>query len=82
MILHEMMREERNEGRIEGTLLAQQNAILKLLEDLGSIPANITEKVRTLNNEETLSLLLKKAAKASSFEAFKTELDAVLDREL
>lgn len=82
MILHEMMRDERNEGRMEGALLAQQNAILELLEELGSIPADITREVRALQSPEKLSRLHKKAARASSFEAFRTELTFILSEKL
>ena len=67
-------RDEREEGREEGIILAKQDDIFELLEDFGSIPDELTDKIRSITDLEKLKLLHKFAAKASSIEAFEANL--------
>lgn len=66
MIFEEMLKEERAEGKAEG----KAEFVIELLEELGSVPENLQEKIL---NEKDL-LVLKKwhrlAAKADSIEQF------------
>ena len=70
MVLHEMMKRERAEGKAEG----KAEDIIELLEELGSV----SEELRTIIMQETdLNVLLKwlkLAAKAESVEQFKQNM--------
>ena len=66
MIFEEMLREEKQEGRIEAT----QEGILELLEEIGEIPCELQEKIRNLESIEILKVLLKLAARTDSLDAF------------
>lgn len=79
MIFEEMLREEkqegREEGREEGRLEATQEAVLELLEESGEIPCELQEKIRNLENLETLKVLLKLAARADSLHTFEEKAE-------
>ena len=74
MIFEEMLREKRQEGRIE----ARQESILDFLEDLGEIPDELQEKIESLEDLEKLKVLHKMAARADSIGAFEQEAEAYL----
>lgn len=81
MIFEEMLREEKQEGREEGRLEATQEAVLELLEEFGEIPCELQEKIRNLENLETLKVLLKLAARADSLRAFEEKAETYLNTE-
>lgn len=66
--------EFREEGKQEGRQEAKQESILELLEDLGSIPDEITNKINTECDLKTLSHWLKLAAKSKSIEEFANKI--------
>ena len=77
MIFEEMLREEKQEGRLEAT----QEAVLELLEEFGEIPCELQEKIRNLENLETLKALLKLAARADSLRAFEEKAEEYFNSE-
>ena len=72
MIFEEMLREEKQEGRLEG----RQEAVLEFLEELGDIPAELQEKIKNLENIEKLKMLLKLAVRADSIADFEKEAES------
>lgn len=80
MIFEEMLREEKQEGREEGRLEATQEAVLELLEESGEIPCELQEKIRNLENLETLKVLLKLAA-ADSLHTFEEKAEEYFNSE-
>ena len=81
MIFEEMLREEKQEGREEGRLEATQEAVLELLEESGEIPCELQEKIRNLENLETLKVLLKLAARADSLHTFEEKAEEYFNSE-
>ena len=81
MIFEEMLREEKQEGREEGRLEATQEAVLELLKESGEIPCELQEKIRNLENLETLKALLKLAARADSLRAFEEKAEEFFNSE-
>lgn len=80
MIFEEMLREEKQEGRLEAT----QEAVLELLEESGEIPCELQEKIRNLENLEnleTLKVLLKLAARADSLHTFEEKAEEYFNSE-
>ena len=77
MIFEEMLREEKQEGRLEAT----QEAVLELLKESGEIPCELQEKIRNLENLETLKALLKLAARADSLRAFEEKAEEYFNSE-
>ena len=71
MIFEEMLREEKQEGRLEAT----RENILELLEDLGKIPEDLQTKLEDLEDLIKLKSLLKIAAKAESLRAFEEKAE-------
>lgn len=68
MVFEEMMREEFKAGKAEG----KAESILELLSELGTVPAELQEKIQSVSDTEVLGKLLKCAARAESIEAFET----------
>ena len=66
MLVQEMLRDERAEGKAEG----KAEAVIKLLEDLGPVSDEVREKIMTEKSLETLKKWHKLAAKAESMEEF------------
>ena len=75
MIFEEMLREEKQEGRIEAT----QEAVLELLEDLGELPNVIRDRIEELENLEDLKALHKIAARTDSLQAFAEDMEKYLE---
>ena len=71
MIFEEMLREEKQEGRLEAT----RENVLELLEDLGEIPEDLQTKLEDLEDLIKLKSLLKIAAKADSLCAFEEKAE-------
>lgn len=70
MILEEMLRDERAEGRAEG----KAESVLELLEEIGSVPEELRERILGSTDLQILNRWLKQAAKAESIEQFIKEL--------
>ena len=74
MLLKEVLKEERTEGRAEGRAEGRTEgkaeAILLLLQEIGAIPDELTEKIMSEKNPAVLNEYLKYAAKAESIEDF------------
>ena len=66
MTFEELLREEKQDGRIEAT----QEAVLELLEDLGQVSDELQAQIEKLDSLENLKIVLKLAAKAESLGAF------------
>lgn len=68
MVFEEMMREEFKAGKAEG----KAESILELLSELGTVPAELQEKIQSISDIQVLGQMLKCAARAESIEAFET----------
>ncbi|MDY4668887.1 MAG: Rpn family recombination-promoting nuclease/putative transposase [Oliverpabstia sp.] len=77
MIFEEMLKEEKQEGRLE----AKKEDIFELLEELGEIPKELQEKIGKLEDITKLKILLKMAAKADSISAFEEETEEYFNSE-
>lgn len=67
MLLEELIREEREEGKAQGKI----SSILELLSDLGEIPEDIRRAVTEERDPEVLKFYLKQASAANTMEAFR-----------
>ena len=78
MLLELLMKDEfkagKAEGKVEGKAEGKAEDILELLEELGTVDAELETKIRSEKNIETLSSWLKLAAKADSIEQFVAEM--------
>lgn len=70
MILHEMLRDERAEGKAEG----KAEDVIELLEDLGTISEELREKIMKETDLILLKRWLRTAAKADSIEQFQKNM--------
>ena len=74
MLFEEMLREARQEGleagRKEGQLKAKREDVLEVLGELGTIPERLVLQMESVEDFESLTSLLKLAAKAESIDAF------------
>ena len=75
MLLQELLRDEKREGRLEAT----RDSVLSLLEEMGEISEELRKEIEELDNLEILSALIKKAARSESVEMFETELKKLLE---
>ena len=66
MLFEELLRNERREGKIK--------YILELLDDMGTLPEGLREKIETESDVATLNAWHKIAAKAGSIEQFVKEM--------
>lgn len=73
MIFEEMLREERQEGLEAGQLKAKREAVIELLEELGIVPESLIVQVESVEDFESLTALLKLAAKADSIDSFEKD---------
>ncbi|WP_331487556.1 hypothetical protein [Fusibacillus kribbianus] len=71
MLLEEMLRDERAEGKAEG----KAESILELLEDYGPVPEYLRERILSEMNLDTLKRWHKLSARIQSVEAFAHELE-------
>ena len=62
--------EGRAEGRTEGIAQGRSESILEVLENVGDVPENVKERIRSQKDEEVLIKWLLLAAKAESMEDF------------
>ena len=70
MTLEELLKDEKQEGRMEGRLEATRENILELLEELGPVPDQLRDQLEELEELGDLRALLKLAAKADSLDVF------------
>ena len=77
MIFEEMLREEKQEGKLE----AKKESILELLEELGDVPQELQDRIESLEDLEQLRTLFKMAAKADSIPAFMEQAEPYLHSE-
>lgn len=69
MVLEEMLREERREGRVQG----KAEEIISFLTDLGFVPEELSQRILKEKDLSLLSGYLKLAARAESLEQFRKE---------
>ena len=62
------------EGREEGFSAGKADAILELLEDIGTIPEEIRERIHNEKDSNVLNGWLKQAAKAESIDEFVSKM--------
>ena len=70
MLLEELLKTERNEGKAEG----KSEDILELLEELGEVPGELRDAIENETSLSKLRLWLKAAAKADSIDWFVKEI--------
>ena len=70
MLLQELLRDEKREGRLE----ARKDDILSLLEEVGEISEELRKEIEEIGNLDFLKTLHKKAARTESVETFETEM--------
>ncbi len=84
MTLEELIHDEREESRLEGLREGRKEGfretICEFLERFGAIPEELKYKINTLDNEDSLKLLVQKAAGFDSLEAFSKEVDGLLEK--
>ncbi|MCM1563522.1 MAG: hypothetical protein NC079_07915, partial [Clostridium sp.] len=64
----------RTEGRMEGRMEGKIEAILDFLGELGEIPRELAERIKSQTDLETLSLWCKAAARAQSLQQFEERI--------
>ena len=78
MLLEEMMRNERQEGKLEGKLEVnaegKQEFLLTALESKFSVPSEIKEKIMSETDTEKLELWFQLSLKVSSLEEFEQNM--------
>ena len=67
MLLEEMMRNERQEGKLEGNTEGKQEFLLTALESKFSIPSELREKIMSETDIEKLNRWFRLLLKLSSF---------------
>lgn len=70
----EFRAEGRAEGLAEGRTEGKAGLILELLEDIGSVPENLKEDIRTQRASEVLKRWARLAARVTSIEEFQKEM--------
>ena len=74
MTLEELLKDEKQEGRLEAT----RENILELLEVLGPVPEQLRNQLEGLEELGDLKILLRLAAKANSIQVFEEEAQKYL----
>ena len=74
MLLEEMMRNERQEVKLEGNPEGKQEFLLTALESKFSVPSEIKEKIMSETDTEKLELWFQLSLKVSSLEEFKQNM--------
>ena len=70
MTVEEMLKRKEKKWLAEGVVTGKAQSVMELLEDLGTVPDEIKEKILNEKNPESLNNWLKAAAKADSIEEF------------
>ena len=71
MLLEELLKEERENGRVEG----KAESILELLSDLGEVPEELRKKILGEKDLDILKSYLKKASASKTIEEFQKLVD-------
>lgn len=74
MLLEEMMRNERQEGKLEGNAEGKQEFLLTALESKFSVPSELKEKIMSETDIEKLELWFQLSLKVSSLEEFEQNM--------
>ena len=74
MLLEEMMRNERQEGKLEGNTEGKQEFLLTVLESKFSVPSELKEKIMSETDIEKLNLWFQLSLKVSSLEEFEQNM--------
>ncbi len=79
MTLEEMLRDERQEGEARGYARGEINGhaacVLTFLEEKGSVPKELRERISQEKNLEVLQKWLKLAAKVDTIRQFEEQMD-------
>ena len=73
MLLEEMLKEERESGRIEG----KAEAVINLLSELGEVPETLRDKILNEKEAKVLQCYLRSASAAMSIEEFQKLINQV-----
>lgn len=76
MLLNDMIKEAYEDGKSKG----KAESILELLDDFGDIPKDLTDSIMEIEDQNIMTLLLKKAKKAESIEQFISEKNAICSK--
>ena len=74
MLLEEMMRNERREGKLEGHTEGKRECIITALESKFSVPSELKEKIMCETDIEKLNLWFQFALKVSSLDEFEQNM--------
>ena len=74
MLLEEMMRNEKREGKLEGNIERKQEFLLTALESKFSVPSELKEKIMSETDIEKFALWFQLSLKAHSLEEFKQNM--------
>ena len=74
MLLEEMMRNERQEGKLEGNTEGKQEFLLTVLESKFSVSSELKEKIMSETDIEKLNLWFQLSLKVSSLEEFEQNM--------
>ena len=77
MLLEELLKDERAEGKLEGRAEGKAESILLLLQDIGSVPDGLRNKILKEQDMEILLKYLKLAARVDSIADFAKEMDKI-----
>lgn len=81
MLLQELIQDERNEareeGKEEGMIQGKIEMILDLLEDLGTVPEEVHDRLTQETDPEVLKKIFKLAKRANSMEEFTEAIQSV-----
>ena len=74
MIFEEMLRDERTEGIAEGKVKGKAEAVLELLEDLGTVPEAVQNRIMNEKDPELLKKWHRLSARADTLDEFLKEM--------
>ena len=77
MLLEELLKDERAEGKVEGRAEGKAESILLLLQDIGSVPDELRNKILNEQDMDILLKYLKLAARVDSIADFAKEMDKI-----
>lgn len=80
MLFEELLKEERQEGLVQGRQETAREYILEVLADKGEVPAALKESLCEVDSEEELKRLFKLAAKVESTEAFQKIVEETVNK--
>ena len=77
MLLEELLKDERAEGKLEGRAEGKAESILLLLQDIGSVSDGLRNKILKEQDMDILLNYLKLAARVDSIADFEKEMDKI-----